>query len=130
MWVGDSWASCPQEIAFKEVEFNGGGGGKMHDLAEHTGTLLCLIGALVALSGSLLSAIGYLIWAKLVCIEEKVDQSHALHSRCREELPVRFATKEELKDHQHDFKKWQEGRDDLWDALNDHQHDANGRVVR
>lgn len=95
----------------------------MHDLAEHTSTLLSLIGALV-------SVVGIMVWKKLNSIEGKVEQYTFLHSRCREELPLKFATKEELKENKHDFREWQIGRKEIWEAINGHAHDENGKVVR
>ncbi len=36
-----------------------------------------------------------MVWKKLNTIEEKVDQNAAMHHKCREELPQKFATKED-----------------------------------
>jgi hypothetical protein len=95
----------------------------MHDMAEHVSSILSLVSALA-------TVIGVMIWKKLNGIEDKVDQYSVLHFRCREELPLKFATKEELKDHKHEFKDWQNSRRELWEALNGHSHDNNGKVIR
>jgi hypothetical protein len=67
--------------------------------------------------------------AQLHTIQEKVDQNAAMHHKCREELPQKFATQEEFKEHRHKFKDWKEGRDEIWEALNNHSHDEKGRVA-
>jgi hypothetical protein len=95
----------------------------MHDMAEHTSTLLSLIGALV-------SVVGVMIWKKLNTIESKMELYSSLHYQCREELPQKFIGKDEFREHKHDFKTWQEGRREIWEALNGHSHDENGKVIR
>ncbi len=94
----------------------------MHNLME-TGTLLAIIGALVSLAG-------FLVWNTLIRIEKKVDENCAVQRKCREELPEKFVKKEELKEHKCEFKACQEGRDEIWEAINKHAHDKGGRVVR
>lgn len=95
----------------------------MHDLAEHTNTLLSIIGALFTL-------IGFLIWNKLKSIERMIE-SYAIHqAKCQAELPLRYVLKEELKEHTQDFKQWQFGRNEIWAAINKHEHDPNGKVIR
>lgn len=88
-----------------------------------TSLLLSIIGALV-------SVVGIMVWKKLNTIEEKVDQNAAMHHKCREELPQKFATKEELREHKAEFKDWKDGRGEIWEALNNHSHDKKGRVIR
>lgn len=102
----------------------------MTSLQEHADTLVAIIGILFSITG-------FLFWNKLDRIERKADKQCDFQSQCREELPRVYATKEELKEHQHDFKEWQNGRarikaeqDKIMYALENHQHDANGRVVR
>jgi hypothetical protein len=91
--------------------------------STETSLLLSIIGALV-------SVVGIMVWKKLNTIEEKVDQNAAMHHKCREELPQKFATKEELREHKAEFKDWKEGRGEIWEALNNHSHDEKGRVIR
>ena len=50
--------------------------------------------------------------------------------KCREELPQKFATKEEFREHKLEFKDWKEGRGEIWEALNNHSHNEKGRVIR
>ena len=94
----------------------------MHNILE-TATLLAIIGALISLAG-------FLIWNTLIRIEKKVDQHCAVQQKCREELPEKFVKREELKEHKYEFKEWQEGRDEIWEAINYHSHDSSGRVIR
>jgi hypothetical protein len=56
-------------------------------------------GLLLSIIGNLVSVVGIMVWKKLNTIEEKVDQNAAMHHKCREELPQKSATKEELKEH-------------------------------
>ena len=62
------------------------------NLYRETSLLLSIIGALV-------SVVGIMVWKKRNTIEGKVDQNAAMHHKCREELPQKFATKGELKEH-------------------------------
>jgi len=95
----------------------------MHDMAEHTSSLISIIGVLV-------SVVGFLVWRSLVRIETKLDENCAVQTRCQKELPEKYATKDELREHKHEFKDWKEGRDELWGAINHHTHDEKGRVIR
>jgi hypothetical protein len=61
--------------------------------------------------------------AQLNTIKEKVDQNAAMHHKYREELPQKFVKKD-------DSKEWRTGRDEIWEALNNHSHDEKGRVIR
>jgi hypothetical protein len=95
----------------------------MHDMAEHVGSLLSVIGAL-------LSVVGIMVWKKLNSIESKMEQYAVMHFKCREELPEKFVIKEEFKEHKHDFKEWQNSRREIWEAINNHTHEENGKVIR
>ena len=94
----------------------------MHCIVE-TGTLLAIIGGLVSLAG-------FLIWNTLIRIEKKVNDHCVIQQQCREQLPEKFVSKEEFKEHRHEFKDWKEGRDEIWEALNSHSHHEKGRVIR
>ena len=84
----------------------------------------------VAIIGGLVSLAGFLVWNTLVRIEKKVDDHTVVQQKCREELPEKFVKRDELKEHRCEFKEWQEGRDEIWEAINKHSHDAGGRVIR
>lgn len=88
-----------------------------------TGTLLAIIGGLISLAG-------FLIWNTLIRIEKKVEDQCVVQQKCREELPERFVKRDELKEHKCEFKEWQDGREEIWEAINYHSHDSAGRVIR
>ena len=84
-----------------------------HDLSEHVGALVTLLGLFAGVSG-------LLVWRMLVRMEKKLDElSHHFFS-CREELGERFVPRFEHEVEHHG----------LWEALNYHSHDMRGRVVR
>lgn len=83
------------------------------DLGEHVGTLVTLLGIFAGVSGLLL-------WRMLVRMERKLDDLAQHFFACREELPERFVSRYEHEaEHQ-----------GLWEALNYHEHNFQGRVVR
>lgn len=82
------------------------------DITSHINTLVSV----------LVSAIGlvlFLFWRMFTSIQKKLDEV------CRNQanLPREFVGKEE-------FGEWKQGRKDIWDVLNRHSHDTQGRVVR
>jgi hypothetical protein len=83
------------------------------DLAEHVGALVSLLALFAGVSALLL-------WRMLVRLEKKLDELHQLCCNCREELGERFISRFEFEIH----------HQDLWGALNRHDHDFRGRVVR
>jgi hypothetical protein len=83
------------------------------DLGEHVGTLVSLLALFAGVSACLL-------WRMLVRLEKKLDELYQLCCTCREELGERFLSRFEFEIH----------REDLWGALNRHDHDFRGRVVR
>jgi hypothetical protein len=83
------------------------------DLGVHAGALVTLIGVFAGVSGLLL-------WRMLVRMEKKIDEMFQHFCACREDLPERFVPRFEHEvEHQ-----------GLWEALNYHQHNHRGRVVR
>jgi hypothetical protein len=83
------------------------------DLAEHTGTLVSLVGLFAGVSA-------FLLWRLLTRMEKKLDDLYHLCCDCRQELGERFLCRYEHEgEHQ-----------DLWQAVNHHAHDLRGRVVR
>jgi hypothetical protein len=84
-----------------------------HDLAEHVGTLVTLLGVFAGVSALLL-------WRLLVRLERKLDELAEHFCACREELGERFVSRFEHEVEHHG----------LWEALNYHSHDLRGRVVR
>lgn len=83
------------------------------DLAEHLGVLVALLGVFAGLSGSL-------FWRMLVRMERKLDQLHEATFRCQAGLAERFVQRLEFL----------REKEDLWNAINSHAHNADGRVVR
>ncbi len=83
------------------------------DLGEHAGALVSLLAVFAGVSGLLL-------WRLLCRLERKLDELSQHFCACREELAERFVCRFE---HEAD-------RQDLWAALNHHDHDLRGRVVR
>lgn len=77
----------------------------------------------ITVSGGLLSLIGFLVWRILHRIESKLEELHDMTHSCRETLPERFLSRTEHTNYQNEFDK-------LWDALNYHEHNPNGRVIR
>lgn len=83
------------------------------DLGEHVGALVSLVGIFAGVSG-------FLLWAMLSRLERKLDELYQLCCECRQELGERFTCRfEHEAEHQ-----------DLWKAVNHHDHDRRGRVVR
>ncbi len=83
------------------------------DLAEHTGTLVALLGVFAGISG-------FLLWRMLTRVERKLDEVLHLCCECQKEHAERFVYREEFRDE----------REALWGALNSHGHSGDGRVVR
>jgi hypothetical protein len=83
------------------------------DLSQHVGTLVSLLGLFAGVSAML-------IWRMLVRMEKKLDELSNHFCSCREELGDRFVSRFEHEvEHQ-----------GLWEAINYHNHDIRGRVVR
>lgn len=75
-------------------------------------------------TGSVLLAGGITdIIRRLYRIERKQDEATRGHHVCREELLKILVHKE-------DFDEWKCSRDEIWGAINTHEHDSKGRVVR
>ncbi len=90
------------------------------DLNEHTGTLVALLGLCAGL-------VGLLFWRMLTRIETKTDDFcrwiqgfMEACGNCKVAQATTFATKGETKTIE----------DNLWQAVNHHAHDKNGRVTR
>lgn len=83
------------------------------DLAEHVGALVSLLGLFAGVSALLL-------WRMLVRMEKKLDELAQHFFSCREELGERFVSRLEHEVEHHG----------MWEALNYHDHDFRGRVVR
>jgi hypothetical protein len=78
---------------------------------------------LISIIGGLISLVGFLSWRILRRIEEKLEQLYLLAHKCRESLPARFMTRHEHGQFQIEFNN-------LWEAINYHEHDHDGRVIR
>ena len=116
----------------------------MHDLAEHTTTLLTIIGGLIAIIGAVIAVVGRIFWQLIVDIRDRVkslteiqtdfsrmlgkfiDNCHANHLALIDQFPTRK-----------EWEEWQKGRAEIkqeqvimWDALNEHSHSADGKTVR
>jgi hypothetical protein len=83
------------------------------DLGEHANALVSLLGLFAGVSALLL-------WRMLVRLERKLDELSQHFCDCREELAERFVSRFEHEVEHHG----------LWEALNYHDHDSRGRVVR
>ena len=96
-------------------------------LASHPDVLWIIILALFALLSGVLHGAGVFIMrlgAKtLTRLETKVDGFLKEQNLCRQELPKLYLNKLE-------FKDWGEGRDELWQAINNHRHAPDGGVIR
>lgn len=95
------------------------------DLAEHSDTLVKIIGALVGLAG-------FLLWRILARIETKLDSYISISHHCKETLPERHPTRseyDELKQARKDawLKRDTERDQDVRDFYK-HSHDLNGKV--
>jgi hypothetical protein len=77
----------------------------------------------ITITGGLISVVGFLVWRILHRIEEKLDELHRLTHSCREALPERFMSRNEHEQYQLEMDK-------IWDAINYHEHDPKGRVMR
>ena len=86
------------------------------DIKEYIHIFMTIIGGLI-------SVVGFLAWRILHRIEEKLEELHQMTHRCRESLPERFLTRIEHGQYQIEF-------DEVWKAINYHEHDQNGRVTR
>jgi hypothetical protein len=96
-------------------------------LSAHPDVLWIVILCLFAILSGLLHGVG-VVFLKMGMkildrIERKQDAFFAEQSACREELPQKYLT---LKA----FEDWGEGRDDLWNAINNHRHAEDGGVIR
>ena len=83
------------------------------DLGEHASVLVSLLAAFAGISA-------FLLWRMMTRMEKKLDEVYQYFCACREELAERFVYRYE---HETD-------RQDLWSAINNHDHDLRGRVVR
>jgi hypothetical protein len=83
------------------------------DLAEHTGSLVALLGIFAGISG-------FLMWRMFSRVERKLDEVLHFCCECQREAAKRFVSKQE----------YREERDAMWGALNSHGHSREGRVVR
>ena len=60
---------------------------------------------------------------RLYRIEKKQDEQVATHDKCKETL----MRKDEF---QTWFINWEKGRTDIWQIINHHKHDGEGKVTR
>ncbi len=86
------------------------------DLKEYVRIFITII-------GGLMSVVGFLVWRILHRIEVNLEKLHQLTHSCREALPERFLTRNEHEQYQVELDK-------IWDAINYHEHDNSGRVMR
>jgi len=88
-----------------------------HDLAEHVGTLVALLGVGWAAAATI-------FWRSiretLARIEKKVDGQQTVQTKCREELPEKFTLK----------KDFDAEIEIIWEAINHHGHNGGGKVIR
>lgn len=77
------------------------------------------INALVSVLVSAIGLVLFLFWRMFTAIQKKLDEICKAHAN----LPKEYVGKEE-------FGEWKSGRKDIWDVVNKHSHDPQGRVVR
>lgn len=77
----------------------------------------------ITIIGGLLSLVGFLVWRILHRIEARLEDLHEMTHSCRETLPERFLSRNEHSQYQNEFDK-------VWEAINFHEHNQNGRVIR
>jgi len=77
----------------------------------------------MSITGGLLSVVGFLGWRILQRVESKVEELHVMTCNCKESLPWRFVSRKEMEQCQAEVDK-------LWEAVNHHEHDEFGRVIR
>lgn len=82
-----------------------------------------LVKIFLSIISGLISVIWFLVWRILRRIEEKLEEVHKMTYSCREALPERFVSRSE-------FEQQQVLLEQLWQALNYHEHDLSGRVIR
>lgn len=87
----------------------------MKDLAEHTGTLIALLGVVASIAGAF-------FWRMMSRMENKIDHWMEEHMQCRERQIKEFVTKSE-------FVDWKGGRTTLWRRVHGHKHDPEGKVI-
>jgi hypothetical protein len=81
------------------------------------------IDILTTIIGGLVSLVGFLVWRMLHRIEQKLEEVHSMTHSCRESLPERFITRSEQRHYKDEFEK-------IWEVINYHEHDEDGRVIR
>jgi hypothetical protein len=86
------------------------------DIKEYVSLLMTIIGGLISL-------VGFFVWRILHRIETKLEELHTMSHICRESLPEKFITRNEHSQFRQEFEK-------IWEAVNYHEHDPDGRVIR
>ena len=104
-----------------------------NDLTEHIGAIIAILGILASLVGLFAGLAGFFFWRLISGISKKADNIGTalieLIGTCGgRELGClkQFVTKKE-------FEDWRQGRTGpggLWDAINHHSHDKEGKVIR
>jgi hypothetical protein len=70
---------------------------------------------------------GWIFWKLWKRVEDNLVDICKHHRECRDELPLRYVNRREF---EQKWIEWKPGREDIWEALNGHYHDAAGGVVR
>lgn len=98
----------------------------MHELSNHTG-------GLVALLGLAWGIVGFLFFRLVNGMDKKIDQL----TKCIYDLTTGCASRRGDCDKDYvgkgEFTEWKKGRDEpggLWHAINHHAHDEKGRVTK
>ena len=98
----------------------------LHELSEHTGSLLTILGLGWSITG--------LLFYRLINgMDRKID----LVSKCVLDMAKGCGDRQSACDRAYvgnrEFTEWRKGRDGvggLWDAINHHAHDDKGRVTK
>ena len=100
------------------------------DLAEHVTSLVAILSTCFVIIAALLALTRFLFWRLIRRIEIKTDQNSDYLLALIETCGGREANCLKMFVSQKDFEEWKEGRNGLWQAINHHRHDPEGKVTR
>lgn len=89
-----------------------------------------IVRILLSIVGALVATVGFLSWRTVARMENKLDKFMESCRLNHDSLIDKFPSRIE-------WEAWKGGRDDIkkeqieiWEAVNSHSHDKNGRVIR
>ena len=98
-----------------------------YNLAEHVGALLTLLWISAGIAGYFFWHLFSRMESKMDDVEKKIDEWMDEHVKCRVWQRDNFLLRSDWKDW---VNKWEPGRKEIWDAINNHGHSASGKVER